>query len=181
MQSHEGRNSHSRKMEEELMQRAWKVMLNDLVLIACSACFLIEPRTTSSGMAIPTMGWALPCQSLVKKMPYRLAYGPVLWRQFLKGGSFLSDDLSLCQVDIKPTNKEGILKFKYIYIYNICLRARKMAQWLRPLAALAEDPSSVPSTHKVTPRHLSFWLQGIQCRFCPLLTCIPLQPKHRYT
>ena len=39
-------------------------------LLACSACFLIEPRTTSLGMAPPTMGWALPHQSLIKKMPY---------------------------------------------------------------------------------------------------------------
>jgi hypothetical protein len=28
-------------------------------LLACSACFFIEPRTTSPGMAPPTMGWAL--------------------------------------------------------------------------------------------------------------------------
>ena len=28
--------------------------------LACSACFLIAPRTTSPGMTPPTMGWALP-------------------------------------------------------------------------------------------------------------------------
>jgi hypothetical protein len=28
-------------------------------LLACSACFLIEPRTTSPGMAPLTIGWAL--------------------------------------------------------------------------------------------------------------------------
>jgi len=28
--------------------------------LARSACFLIEPRTTSPGRAPPTMGWALP-------------------------------------------------------------------------------------------------------------------------
>jgi hypothetical protein len=28
--------------------------------LPCSACFLIEPKTTSPGMAPPTMGWALP-------------------------------------------------------------------------------------------------------------------------
>jgi hypothetical protein len=34
--------------------------------LACSACFLIELRTTSPGMAPPTLGWALPHQSLRK-------------------------------------------------------------------------------------------------------------------
>ena len=28
--------------------------------LACSACFLIEPRTTRPGMTAPIMGWALP-------------------------------------------------------------------------------------------------------------------------
>jgi hypothetical protein len=30
-----------------------------LLHLACSACFLREPRTTCPGMALPTMGWAL--------------------------------------------------------------------------------------------------------------------------
>ena len=29
-------------------------------LLACSACFLVESRTTNLGMAQSTMGWALP-------------------------------------------------------------------------------------------------------------------------
>jgi hypothetical protein len=39
------------------------VLLTGLLPLACSACFLIEPRITSSGKA-PTMGWAFPldCQ-----------------------------------------------------------------------------------------------------------------------
>ena len=39
----------------------------------CSV-FLIECKTTSLGMASPTKGWFLLHQSLIKKMPYRLAY-----------------------------------------------------------------------------------------------------------
>jgi hypothetical protein len=38
-------------------------------LLACSACFLVEP--TSPEVTPPTMGWAFPCQSLIKKMSYR--------------------------------------------------------------------------------------------------------------
>ena len=40
-------------------------------------------------------------QSLIKKMPYKHAYSQVLWRHFLNGGSLLSVNSSLCQVDRK--------------------------------------------------------------------------------
>jgi hypothetical protein len=33
-----------------------RMLLTDLLPMACSACFLIEPRTTNPGMAPPTMG-----------------------------------------------------------------------------------------------------------------------------
>ena len=52
-------------------------------LLACTACFSIEPRITSPGVAPSTMAWALPHQSLTKSVPYRLAYSPILWRHFL--------------------------------------------------------------------------------------------------
>jgi hypothetical protein len=45
----------------------------DLFLMACSACFLLDPRTTCHGRAPPTVGWALPHQSLVKNVPHKLA------------------------------------------------------------------------------------------------------------
>jgi hypothetical protein len=45
--------------------------------LACSACFLLAPRTASLGMAPPTMGQALPHQSSIKKMYHRLAHRPV--------------------------------------------------------------------------------------------------------
>ena len=56
-------------------------LLTALLHMACSAWYIIEPRATSPGTAAPIMGWALPCQSLVKKMPTgfsRLAYSPIL-------------------------------------------------------------------------------------------------------
>jgi hypothetical protein len=55
---------------QELMQRPWRVLLTGLLLMTCSTCFLIEPRTTCLGVAPPTVGWALHHLSLVKKMPY---------------------------------------------------------------------------------------------------------------
>ena len=71
------------------------MLLTGLLLLACSVCFLTEPKTTSPEMAPPIIGWALPPQSLIEKMPYSW----ISWRTFLKGGSFLCDNSSLCRVD----------------------------------------------------------------------------------
>ena len=60
------------------------VAMEEHYLLACSACFLIEPRTNSPGM--------IPPQPNPKKMLYSLAYSPVIWRHFLTWGSLLSDD-----------------------------------------------------------------------------------------
>jgi hypothetical protein len=55
---------HQRKSElelkqvrkQELMQRPWKDTLTVLFLLDFSACFLIEPKTTSPEMAPPMVG-----------------------------------------------------------------------------------------------------------------------------
>jgi hypothetical protein len=52
-------------------------------------------------MAPPTMGWALPHQSLIKTIHYRHAYRRILLKNFLNWDSLLSSDSSLFQVDIK--------------------------------------------------------------------------------
>ena len=41
--------------KQELMQRPWRDGLYWLASIVCSASFLIEPKTTSPGMAPPTV------------------------------------------------------------------------------------------------------------------------------
>jgi hypothetical protein len=50
------------------MQKPLRRLLTDLLTVACSACFLVESRTTSPGMTPPwvTMGWVLLHQSLRK-------------------------------------------------------------------------------------------------------------------
>lgn len=57
-----------------------------LLTRACSACLIIEPWTTSPGMAPPKFD--PPHKSLIKKMTYR--------RHFLNGGSHVSDDSVVC-------------------------------------------------------------------------------------
>jgi hypothetical protein len=69
------------------------MLLTGLLPLACLACFLIEPKTTSPRMAPPTM--APPSWSLIEKMPYSW----ISWRYFPNWSSFLCDNSSLCQVD----------------------------------------------------------------------------------
>ena len=71
--------------------------------MACSTCFLTEPRTTSPGMAPPTMGWALLYQSLIKKMPYKFTYSQS-HRGIFKIKVFSSHMFLVCQVDRKPSS-----------------------------------------------------------------------------
>ena len=79
MKGSQDRNSNrAGPWRQELMQRPWRGAAYWLFLGACSVCFLIENRTTSPGMTLTTMGRTPPYQSLIKKMPYRLAYRLIL-------------------------------------------------------------------------------------------------------
>jgi hypothetical protein len=64
------------------------MFLTDLLALACSACSLLEPKTTQPRDAFP--GW-----SLIEKM----LHSWILWRHFPNWSSFLCDNSSLCQVD----------------------------------------------------------------------------------
>lgn len=55
------------------MQSPWRSVVFWLALLAYSATFLKHPRLPALGMAPPTVGCSLPHQSLIKKVPYRLA------------------------------------------------------------------------------------------------------------
>lgn len=48
---------------------------------------LIEPRAISAGMALSTVGWVLPLQSVIKKTPYSLIYGGIFSMKFLLSGN----------------------------------------------------------------------------------------------
>jgi hypothetical protein len=61
--SQDRNSSRAGTWRQELMQRSWRVLLTGLLLMACSACFLIKLRTTSPGMAGPTQQWAGPSPS----------------------------------------------------------------------------------------------------------------------
>ena len=74
-------------------------------LLACSSWvtqsvfFLYKLRSTSPGTASSTMGFALPHQSLIKKIHHRLYLGPI-WLEHLPNESFcIPRSSSLCQAD----------------------------------------------------------------------------------
>jgi len=57
------------------------VLLTGLLTLACSTWFLIESRTMCSGGTQYILDQVLSHQSLIKKIPYRFACSPVVWRQ----------------------------------------------------------------------------------------------------
>jgi hypothetical protein len=103
--------------KQKMMQRQWRDVLTGLPPLACSACFLIKPKTTSPEMSPPTRG--PPSWSLIKKMPYIW----ISWRHFPNWSSFLCDNSSLCQVDTKLAGTPTKLKNK--------TKSLGLARWLR--------------------------------------------------
>ena len=78
--------------------RSWcrghgRMFLTGLLPLACSACTLIEPKSTSPEMVPLTRG--PPPWSLIEKMPHSC----ISWRHFPNWSYFLCDNSSLCQVD----------------------------------------------------------------------------------
>ena len=64
------------KPSGSLEAAAFAEATEECYLLACSACFLIELRTTNPELA-PNTKRALPYQSLVKKIPFSHAYSPI--------------------------------------------------------------------------------------------------------
>jgi hypothetical protein len=121
------------------------MLLTGLLPLTCSACFLIELKTPSPGMAPPTMGWALPTWSLIEKMPYSW----ISQRHFLKGGSFLCDNSSYVKMTHKTSQRN---MFLLIIILNLKYRWKQNyinVKILKPIA-----PSARPNTEQPT---LSAW------------------------
>jgi hypothetical protein len=69
------------------------MFLTGLLPLACTACFLVEPRLPAQRWSHPQ--GAFPPWSLIEKMPYSW----ISWRHFPNWSSFLCDNSSLCQVD----------------------------------------------------------------------------------
>lgn len=87
--------------------------------MACSACFFIVQRTTTSGETPSTYAWAFCYQLLVNKTCYRPAYKQPYDSC---GGIFFSYGFSLCHVDTKLS---GV-------VYNFIIRIIPFIRLLGP-------------------------------------------------
>lgn len=77
---HWGESRQELKQERNLEAETDVGVIKDhsIFPVACSVCFLIPSRTICEKMAPPTFYWALPHQSTINIMLYRLAYKPIL-------------------------------------------------------------------------------------------------------
>lgn len=76
--------NQGRNLESEMEAKTMKEC-RCLFFMTCSVSLLkLQLKFTFLRVASPTLGWTLLHQSLSKKMPHRLAYGPLLWRHFFE-------------------------------------------------------------------------------------------------
>lgn len=96
---------HSSSSGQELKQNrnleTWRSTSHWLGPHALFSLFSYRPQDQQPRMAPPTMGWALSNHSLIEKMPPQACLQPHLTEAFSQRGSPLSDDVSLCHIDIK--------------------------------------------------------------------------------
>lgn len=68
--------------DRNLKQRPRRNPVAGVLLLACSATFLRQPRPTCSEVALAIVSWALPHQLAIKKNIPQHVHRPVWWRQF---------------------------------------------------------------------------------------------------
>lgn len=90
----QGRNSNRTGTWRQEVKQNQRITTAWLLSLTHSACFLIQPWTSCPGVALPKMVRALPHQSLMEKIPHKLADRV---KDFLSRGSLFPDDAHLCQ------------------------------------------------------------------------------------
>lgn len=125
-------------------------LLTDFLTITCSVCFSIQNRATCSRLEALPVGWILECQSLIKKMPLRLARRPIL-QECLFGESNYPNDSSSCQVPIKLTKTTGKAPdfFKDSWLkYFMWLPIEEVGDWNEKVSfdSIRVDPSAYELT-----------------------------------
>jgi hypothetical protein len=154
---------------QESRSRSWcrgdgGVLLTDLLSMACSACFLIESKTISPGVASSPMSRVPPQQSLIKKLPYRLAYSPILGRPGLNWGSLISDNSVSHQIDVK-------LSSTHLYSY--------FTQW-KSLPYLTDELSGVPCWARNNMHHFLVQKSKEEGNYKGFLPSLPLLLRSLY-
>ena len=119
--AHGEERTYSMFSSQELTQGHGRVLLTDLLLRACSFWFLMAHRVTRPGIKPPTMAWALPHKSLIKKMPYRIVFslsdGGVFSIRFL-----YEDNPSLCQANGQLIRTKSTQNF-YFFLVSLSVHS----------------------------------------------------------
>lgn len=83
-----------------------QVRLPDLFLMACSACFLIQFKTSCPGVAPSTVEWILPHQSFHHEIDLQKYLWASLLEAFSQMKFFFPVNPGLCEVDKKQNGKK---------------------------------------------------------------------------
>lgn len=88
----QGKPSQALKQGRNLQEGSIAETTKECSLLTCSSwlfqiTFFIQLRTSWPSLTPPPMRNALPCQSLIKKIPHNQVYRPILRRHFLKQGT----------------------------------------------------------------------------------------------
>ena len=126
-----------------------KVQFTVLLFMACSARFSSVPKKTWLGVVTPTMGWALPHHSLIKKCLPTLptAQYSDLWRHFIIGFPSSHMISALCHVDKKhhairqvllPTEPSCLwVLVSLLCIFGLCLLTMRCSSLVKTLGFLS--------------------------------------------
>ena len=133
------------------------MFLTSLLPLACTACLLIEPKATSPGMLMPTMG---PPHLITNwKMPYSWISG----RNFLNWSSLLCDSSSLWQVDTQnqPIHLEieNLGKRSGVIDASISNRIQEIEE---RISGAVDTIGNTATTVKENAKSKKFWRQIIQ-------------------
>lgn len=82
-----------------------------LLLMTCSACFLIQARTICQEVTLFIVGWNLLHQPPINKMHNRHAHSPISWRQSSHLGSLFPNNSSLCWQNNQQARLRSLLNY----------------------------------------------------------------------
>lgn len=68
------------------------MLLTSLLLMTCSACFILASRTASPVVASPTASWAFDNNHQSRKYPIGLPYRSIWWQHFISWGCLFPND-----------------------------------------------------------------------------------------
>lgn len=107
-----------RNLRNEMKLKSRRNAFYFLLIVARKSCFLVQPKTTCSGVTLPTVRWALPhlmidLKNALTALPRGRSSGSIFSLKNLSSHTYLS----LCQVD--KNQSEQIYTGRLFYMSTI--------------------------------------------------------------